>query len=308
MSGRKISIAVCALVILAPGCASRTIKAAPTSSAGSPDTYFTAPVPIGVKADQPGFSTDSNGVYAGFDIDLAHYLADQLKFARDSFQTVDDLNRASALGTRVRLVIATYSITSDREAGTGGDPPVDDALYLRERFSMAKRDPVSDRGHAAFAQAARNHRSLRSMRICDDISSAEVGGDASGDQAFVGDGRETFFEPFVPAQHGEPGTGLSRQLELLRGRQADKSVRPGGEARLGGDPSGGGRRPCRNGHSNFSHRTPPPYLMRSRFYLPLKFALRFSVNALMPSSASSETKIRPIASRSNASPRSIGPP
>jgi len=150
MSGRKISIAVCALVILAPGCASRTIKAAPTSSAGSPDTYFTAPVPIGVKADQPGFSTDSNGVYAGFDIDLAHYLADQLKFARDSFQTVDDLNRASALGTRVRLVIATYSITSDREAGTGGDPPVDfagpymktpDGLLVKQNSALAHDKP-----------------------------------------------------------------------------------------------------------------------------------------------------------------------
>src|SRR5260370_42420141 len=93
--------------------------------------------------------------------------------------------------------------------------------------------------------------------------------------------------------------------------------------------SGGGRR-LGHVHRKLSHRTPPPvfwcvkgslYQPLRRFappphkwgggacaHSPLNSALRFSPNALMPSSASFETKTRLIASRSMASPRSSGAP
>src|SRR5437773_10170424 len=101
--------------------------------------------------------------------------------------------------------------------------------------------------------------------------------------------------------------------------------RPGRSARRGAleGASGGGRRPVSHGHDNFSHLTSPPCFCCEHIlvpphrvgrlggavsYSPLNDALRFSVKALMPSSASSLTKTRPIASRSSASPTSIGPP
>src|SRR5260370_1925022 len=93
--------------------------------------------------------------------------------------------------------------------------------------------------------------------------------------------------------------------------------------------SGGGRRPG-HVHRKLSHRTPPPVFWcvkgslsqpLRRFappphkwgggacaHSPLNSALRFSPNALMPSSASFETKTRLIASRPMASPRSSASP
>src|SRR4029077_4668970 len=44
-------------------------------------------------------------------------------------------------------------------------------------------------------------------------------------------------------------------------------------------------------------------LLQPRAQWPLKFALPFSPKALIPSSASSDTKMRPMASRSSARPR-----
>jgi hypothetical protein len=52
----------------------------------------------------------------------------------------------------------------------------------------------------------------------------------------------------------------------------------------------------------------PLYYVPTGYYSPLKSGFRFSPKALIPSSASLETKTRLIASRSMARPRSRGAP
>src|SRR6202521_4838661 len=78
----------------------------------------------------------------------------------------------------------------------------------------------------------------------------------------------------------------------LRGRERPPPPRP--------SPCGGGR--------NHPHPDPPPAGEGETSHRLLNSGLRFSLNAAMPSSASSDTNTRPIASRSMASPMSSGPP
>lgn len=145
--------AVLVIVLALAGCeafagttAPRRTGAGKTSAAA----YFSDPVPIGVKYDEPGFSVDKLGDFAGFDTDLANYLAGQLHFSPGSFVQVNDSDRASSLGTIVKLVIATYSITSGREHGLQGQPQVDfvgpymvtpDALLVRQGSKYATSNP-----------------------------------------------------------------------------------------------------------------------------------------------------------------------
>ncbi|MBU2666566.1 transporter substrate-binding domain-containing protein [Actinoplanes bogorensis] len=83
-------------------------------------------LPIGVKDDQPGTAIrDENGVWSGFDIDIAYMVAEDLGFRRDDVRFYgmesEDRARMQAVdlkGNRVpvKMVIASYSITADREA------------------------------------------------------------------------------------------------------------------------------------------------------------------------------------------------
>jgi glutamate transport system substrate-binding protein len=86
-------------------------------------------LPIGVKDDQPGTaSRNENGVWSGFDIDIAYMIAEDLGFRRDEvkFYAIQSEDRVrmqatDAKGNRVpvKMVIASYSITPDREAKPG---------------------------------------------------------------------------------------------------------------------------------------------------------------------------------------------
>ncbi|MCW5249600.1 serine/threonine-protein kinase [Streptomyces sp. SHP 1-2] len=73
---------------------------------------------IGVKEDQPGLSVLSGGVYRGFEVDLARALAREMGYTDDqvSFYPVTSDNRSAYLTAgRVHLVVATYSISDERE-------------------------------------------------------------------------------------------------------------------------------------------------------------------------------------------------
>jgi glutamate transport system substrate-binding protein len=83
-------------------------------------------VDIGVNIDLPGWSDYPNGVYLGFDIDLANWLAQEIGF-RPRFIGVTTGERMSVLGgsedqsatkpASVKLVISNFSIT-DKRRGT----------------------------------------------------------------------------------------------------------------------------------------------------------------------------------------------
>ena len=84
---------------------------------------------IGVKDDQPGTSyRDADGRWTGFDIDIAYMIAEDLGFRRQDvkFYAIESEDRArmqatDAKGNRVpvNMVIASYSVTADREAKPG---------------------------------------------------------------------------------------------------------------------------------------------------------------------------------------------
>jgi glutamate transport system substrate-binding protein len=85
---------------------------------------------IGVKDDQPGTAfLDENGVWSGFDIEIAYMIAEDLGFRRSDvrFYGLESEDRARMQatmpgGTRrvpVKMVIASYSITPARKAMAG---------------------------------------------------------------------------------------------------------------------------------------------------------------------------------------------
>jgi len=81
---------------------------------------------IGVKDDQPGVGfRREDGTWAGFDIDIAYMIAEDLGFRRDevTFYAMESEDRARMQATDlngervpVQMVIASYSITPERDA------------------------------------------------------------------------------------------------------------------------------------------------------------------------------------------------
>ncbi|GAA0239347.1 hypothetical protein GCM10009539_25830 [Cryptosporangium japonicum] len=101
---------------------------------------------IGVKDDQPGMALRENGVYRGFDVEIAYLVAADLGFAPADvrFLTIESEDRArrQALDVKtnkivtVDLVVATFSITKARV----DDPDVMfSAPYLRTEQSVLTR-------------------------------------------------------------------------------------------------------------------------------------------------------------------------
>ena len=84
---------------------------------------------VGVKDDQPGTAfRNSDGVWSGFDIDVAYMIAEDLGFRRDDVKFYgmesEDRARMQAVDTKgrrvpVKMVIASFSVNAEREAMTG---------------------------------------------------------------------------------------------------------------------------------------------------------------------------------------------
>ncbi|RSN51707.1 glutamate ABC transporter substrate-binding protein [Actinomadura sp. WAC 06369] len=74
---------------------------------------------VGVKEDQPGLGVKrADGTYAGFDVDVATYIAGRLGVPpeRITFTTTNSSVREEALAAgRVDMIVATYSITATRK-------------------------------------------------------------------------------------------------------------------------------------------------------------------------------------------------
>ncbi|MEU2420619.1 glutamate ABC transporter substrate-binding protein [Streptomyces sp. NPDC007851] len=113
MQLRKVtaaSAAVLALAVSATACGSSD-KSDSGSSGGK--------IKIGIKFDQPGLGLKKpDGTYAGFDVDVATYVAKQLGYAPDKIEWVEtksaDRENALARGD-VKFIAATYSITDERK-------------------------------------------------------------------------------------------------------------------------------------------------------------------------------------------------
>jgi len=113
---------------------------------------------VGVKDDQPGLSKydKKTKTYAGYDIDLAYAIAEDMGYSRDevAFTTVPTDYRSTALRTKgVDLVIASYSITPERKSASPGGDSVDFAgpyyeasrgFLVREKSSKYTINDSSD--------------------------------------------------------------------------------------------------------------------------------------------------------------------
>lgn len=113
-----LSVLCCALLALGAGCSDQTPPAPAPSSSVSPGSMFQHGVNIATKFDQPGFNYEDPKTQkkAGFETDLADFLDRELDFPDISLNPKSSDRREDVLqkGT-YQLVIATYSITDDRE-------------------------------------------------------------------------------------------------------------------------------------------------------------------------------------------------
>ena len=120
---------------------------------------------IGVKSDQPGISLrdPATGRFAGFDIDIAHLVAADLGFRPDEVRllTIESEDRARMRARSpegryetVDLVIASYSITPEREALS--------EVSFAGPYLITEQSVITRAGHPPVAEP----QDLAGERIC----------------------------------------------------------------------------------------------------------------------------------------------
>jgi glutamate transport system substrate-binding protein len=149
MDGRRAGAA--AVLALALG-----LSTAGCSASGQPSIVGKQTLRIGVKADQPGLGLRlPDGTFAGFDVEVARYVAAKLGVSPDHiiFVPVTSATRQAALENgSVDMVFATYSITPERETKvTFGGP-----------YYVAHQDTMVRAGDTAI----RSVHDLTGKRLC----------------------------------------------------------------------------------------------------------------------------------------------
>ncbi|WP_328493586.1 glutamate ABC transporter substrate-binding protein [Streptomyces sp. NBC_00414] len=109
------SAAVLALAVAATACGSDDKDDSSSSSSGGGDKKIT----IGIKFDQPGIGQKTPDGYAGFDVDVATYIAKDLGYSEDQIQWKEakSADRETMLQRGdVDFIAASYSINDERAA------------------------------------------------------------------------------------------------------------------------------------------------------------------------------------------------
>src|SRR6516225_4683274 len=145
---RAVAAAVVALALV--------LSLASCSAGGPPSIVGKQTLRIGVKADQPGLGLRlPDGKFAGFDVDVALYIAAKLGVRPDhvTFVPVTSATRETALENgSVDMVIATYSITPERETKVAFGGP----YYVAHQDTMVR----------AIDTAIRSVHDLKGKRLC----------------------------------------------------------------------------------------------------------------------------------------------
>ncbi|MDX5568866.1 glutamate ABC transporter substrate-binding protein [Streptomyces sp. ID05-04B] len=121
MKLRKVTAASAAALVLAltaTACGGDS-KDDDTSSSASAGSGGGGKIKVGIKYDQPGLGLKKpDGSFAGFDVDVATYVAKQLGYQPDQIEFVEtksaDRENALARGD-VKFIAATYSINDERK-------------------------------------------------------------------------------------------------------------------------------------------------------------------------------------------------
>ncbi|MGW1778404.1 glutamate ABC transporter substrate-binding protein [Streptomyces sp. NPDC002143] len=113
-----VSAAALVLALTATACGSDD-KDDASSSASSSGSGSGGKIKIGIKYDQPGLGLKKpDGSFAGFDVDVATYVAKQLGYEPNQIEFVEtksaDRENAISRGD-VKFIAATYSITDERK-------------------------------------------------------------------------------------------------------------------------------------------------------------------------------------------------
>ncbi|WP_028646720.1 glutamate ABC transporter substrate-binding protein [Nocardiopsis sp. CNT312] len=111
-----------------------------------PSVLDGATLTVGVKYDQPGLGLEGpDGELTGFDVDVAHYLAERMGFPPERVELagVTSAEREKVLvGGEVDMVVATYSITQARKTEvTFGGP-----YYVAQQDLMVAADDTGIQG------------------------------------------------------------------------------------------------------------------------------------------------------------------
>jgi glutamate transport system substrate-binding protein len=98
--------------------AATALTACGSGNSGSGSGSSSDKIVIGVKFDQPGLGLKEGSKNAGFDVDVAKYVAKELGFSEDKieFKESPSAQRENLLSNgQVKLILATYSITDTRK-------------------------------------------------------------------------------------------------------------------------------------------------------------------------------------------------
>ncbi|MFZ3416987.1 glutamate ABC transporter substrate-binding protein [Arthrobacter sp. 3Tela_A] len=88
------------------------------SGSDSADSGDAETIRVGIKFDQPGLGFAEAGDYAGFDVDVAKYVANELGYGEDQIEWIEtpSAQRENMLeNDQVDMIFATYSITDTRK-------------------------------------------------------------------------------------------------------------------------------------------------------------------------------------------------
>jgi glutamate transport system substrate-binding protein len=112
-------------------------------------------ITIGIKFDQPGLGQQQGNEYAGFDVEVAKYVAKELGYADDkiTFKESPSAQRETLIESgQVQLIFATYSITDDRKQKVSFGGP----YFIAGQDLLVKTDNADITGPDA----------LNSKRLC----------------------------------------------------------------------------------------------------------------------------------------------
>jgi glutamate transport system substrate-binding protein len=170
---RKTIVAMAILgtaIVSLPAC-SDNIKEEP-----DPKQYLSGTVQIGVNVDLPGWSEYENGVWFGFDIDLARWLGEQLGF-RPQFVNVTTKERMIRMqemsddttgnDTGIKLIISNFSITHDRRGAIDfAGPYLSDSQGLMTRVDSQVQERLDIQGKSVcVAEGSTTDDRLFEMKV-----------------------------------------------------------------------------------------------------------------------------------------------
>ncbi|MGW4379146.1 transporter substrate-binding domain-containing protein [Kitasatospora sp. NPDC004531] len=125
------------LTALQAGC--QQSRTPPAASPAAEQAWLSGVVSIGVKNDQPGLDFKDGYKNSGFEYELINFLADKLGVKVNLVDVPSEQREEALKDNRVKLVIASYSITADRKASVDFAGP-----YLETQQQLLVRSDDND--------------------------------------------------------------------------------------------------------------------------------------------------------------------